>query len=209
MFVLFFKDGGPAGGKQEKTRFICASENGEQAGVVPSRLSSGNGFDTRSKVLIMTTPFRIVALAGDEFASLFEQTDARLAEQGIRRVIADRKPGFPCRVSLADAEPGEELLLLPFTHQPADTPYRASGPIFVRQGAVQAYPRLGEIPESIRGRLLSVRAYDDDHTIVGADVCEGRDLEPVIDRFFADARVKYVHLHNARPGCYACRVERA
>jgi hypothetical protein len=157
----------------------------------------------------MTTPFRIVALPGERVAALFSQTDARLAERGIRRVTADRKPGFPCRVSLADADPGERLLLLPFTHQPAESPYRASGPIFVREGAVQASPRVGEVPESVRSRLLSVRAYCDDHTIVDADVCEGRDLEAVIDRFFADMRARYIHLHNARPGCYSCRVERA
>jgi Protein of unknown function (DUF1203) len=110
---------------------------------------------------------------------------------------------------LADAEPGEQLLLLPFMHQPAETPYRASGPIFVRQGAVQEFPRVGEVPESIRSRLLSVRAYNYDHSIVDADVCEGRDLESVIDRFFVDTGVSYIHLHNARAGCYACRVERA
>jgi hypothetical protein len=157
----------------------------------------------------MPTPFRIVALSSERFASLFEQTDDRLAEQGIRRVTADRKPGFPCRVGLADAEPGERLLLLPFTHQPAETPYRASGPIFVRHAAVQALPSVGEVPESIRRRLLSVRAYDEDHLMMDAEVCEGRDLEPVVDRFFADTRVSYLHLHNARPGCYACRLERA
>ena len=30
-----------------------------------------------------------------------------------------------------------------------------------------------------------------------------------VDRFFGDPRVRYLHLHNARPGCYNCRVDRA
>jgi hypothetical protein len=34
-------------------------------------------------------------------------------------------------------------------------------------------------------------------------------LEEVIARFFADPQVAYLHLHNARPGCYNCRVDRA
>lgn len=157
----------------------------------------------------MQTAFRLVALPKETFAPLFALSEADLGARGIRRVTAGAKPGFPCRVSLADAEPGERLLLLPFTHQPAAGPYQSTGPIFVRETAEQATPAVGEVPDAVRRRLLSVRAYDADGTMVDAEVCEGIALETQIARFFTQPRVAYLHLHNARPGCFACSVERA
>ena len=73
--------------------------------------------------------FEIVGLPAAAFAPLFSLSDAELSRMHARRVLATANPGFPCRVSLSDAEIGDELLLLPYTHQPADSPYRASGPI--------------------------------------------------------------------------------
>ena len=152
--------------------------------------------------------FRLVAIPSQAFDSLRGQPDGALRARGIRRRRADENPGFPCRVSLADAEVGEEVLLLPFTHHDVDSPYRASGPIFVRMGSATARPEVGEIPEMLRTRLLSVRGYDAEGMMIAAAVTEGRDLEAHIDRAFSDPRVEYLHLHNARPGCYNCRVER-
>ena len=156
----------------------------------------------------MQTSFRLVALSEKTFAPLFALNDDALAAQGIRRVVAEVDSGYPCRVSLADATPGERLLLLSFTHQPADGPYRSTGPIFVRETAARAFPAVGEVPDAVRRRLLSVRAYDADGMMVDAEVCEGKTLETQITRFFARARVAYLHLHNAKPGCFACHVDR-
>ena len=124
------------------------------------------------------------------------------------RVVATEKPGFPCRVSLADAEIGEELVLLPFEHQPANSPYRASGPIFVRQGAMQARIAPGVIPELVRRRLMSVRAYDAAHLMIDAIVCEGDEAASVIRTMFDDEAIAYIHLHNAKRGCFSCAVHR-
>lgn len=155
-----------------------------------------------------TAAFRVTGLPLEPFAPLFPLDDAGLARHGARRVVADRKPGYPCRVSLVDADPGERLILLPYAHHDGDSPYRASGPIFVRELARPAAPAVGELPEVVRQRLLSVRAYDAAGLMTDAEVAEGQDLENVINRFFADPRVAYLHLHNARPGCYSCRVDR-
>jgi hypothetical protein len=124
-------------------------------------------------------------------------------------VVVDEKPGYPCRVSLADAEVGETALLLPFTHHDVASPYRAGGPIYVRAGARTAQPALGEIPVMFRHRLLSVRAYDAAAMMIGADVVKGTELEAAIERQLANEKVRYLHLHNARPGCYNCCVVRA
>ena len=153
-------------------------------------------------------PFRLVALPFDLFELLRSLGDAELRARGVQRMRADEKPGFPCRVSLADAEVGEEVWLLPFAHHDVASPYRSSGPIFVRVDAVAARPGVNEVPAMIRTRLLSIRAYDADGTLIDSQVAEGRELEAHIERAFSDPRVAYLHLHNARPGCFNCRVER-
>ena len=157
----------------------------------------------------MTTSFQFVGLPSDRFAPLFGQSDDALRAIGARRMTVDHKPGFPCRVSLADGEVGETVILLSFEHHGVDSPYRASGPIFVRAGAATATPAAGEVPTMFRHRLLSLRAYDECGMMVGAEVVPGAELEPAIERHFVDAAVSYLHVHNAQPGCFNCAVVRA
>lgn len=152
--------------------------------------------------------FRAVGLSAAPFDALFALDDEALAARGMRRVIADSKPGYPCRVSLEDAEPGETLILLPFEHQTAHSPYRASGPIFVRQAAREAFDAVGIVPPVLRGRMLSLRAYDGSGDMVDAEVVDGGEVEEVIARLFARDEVSTIHVHNAKRGCYACRIER-
>jgi hypothetical protein len=153
--------------------------------------------------------FRIAGIDHEPFESLFALTDGQLKERGAVRRIATESPGFPCRISLEDAGLGDELLLLPYVHQPAASPYRASGPIFVRRGARRRMLAANEVPACVSRRLLSVRAYDAEHMIVAAGVCEGSVVAPEIERHFADERIAYLHLHNAMRGCFSCRVDRA
>ena len=157
----------------------------------------------------MPIPFQMIALPIEKFDSLFSLGHEALQALGAKRMVADKKPGYPCRVSLIDAEPGETVLLLPFPHHDVATSYRASGPIFVRANAQTAKPAINEVPAMLRFRLLSIRAYDEGAIMVGSDVVNGSELEEHISRFFNDPNVKYLHLHNARPGCFNCRVERA
>src|SRR5690606_11013700 len=112
------------------------------------------------------------------------------------------------RVSLVDGEIGESVILLPFMHHDVDSPYRASGPIFVRAGAQTAEPGVNEVPAFLRHRLLSVRGYEAAGMMTAAEVAEGADLEAVIGRLFADETIRYLDIHNARSGCFNCRVER-
>lgn len=152
--------------------------------------------------------FRISGLPVAPFVPLFGLADEALAARGIVRRVADRRPGFPCRVSLRDADIGESLLLMNYEHQGANSPYRSSHAIFVREYAVEAKPAVNEIPEVLQTRLLSVRGFDDAGMLIEADVLEGSKLRTAIEGFFADARIRYLHLHNAKPGCYAARVDR-
>ena len=77
--------------------------------------------------------YRITGLFPEEFAHLAALDDATLARHRAVRRICDSQPGFPCRVSLEDAAPGERVLLVNYEHLPVESPYRASHAIYVRE----------------------------------------------------------------------------
>jgi hypothetical protein len=156
--------------------------------------------------------FQITGLPAEHFIPFFAMSDADLLKHGARRVVA-RESDYPlmppCRVTLRDARPGETSILLNFDHLPiASTPYRASGPIFVREGASETASFLNHVPDQQRKRLLSVRAYDPDGIMVDAEVAEGTELEALIARMFGRSDVAFLHAHNAKRGCYSCRIDR-
>jgi hypothetical protein len=152
--------------------------------------------------------FQLAGIPYEPFAPLFALSDEELEKINARRVVADSPVGYPCRVCLADAAIGDELLLLPYEHQPAQSPYRSSGPIFVRKNAVQKTMDPDVIPDYVRSRSMSVRAYDAAHQMTGAVVCAGSEAAAAIQRMFANADVAYIHLHNANRGCFSCAVHR-
>ncbi len=153
--------------------------------------------------------FRITGLPSERFAHLFSLSDAELAAQGaVRRVADARSPGYPCRVSLSDSRPGDELLLVNYEHHAVASPYRMRFAIYVRRGE-ETYDRIGEVPEQLRIRTLAARAFDANAMMVGWELVEGRDLEAAIERLFANKDAAYLHVHFAAAGCYAARVERA
>ena len=136
-------------------------------------------------------------------------SEAELAEHNVVRMAVTAKPGSPCRITLEDAEPGENVLLVNYEHLPVDTPYRSAHAIFVREGAEGAAEFVDAIPEQLAIRLLSVRAFDADGMMTDADVFDGSELEVRIAGFFADPKVAYLHAHNAKRGCFAARIDRA
>lgn len=143
------------------------------------------------------------------FRALYGLSDAALAERQVVRFTVEKKPDAPCRIELVDVEPGESVLLVNHEHLPVASPYRSAHAIFVREGAEAAARFENQVPEPLAIRLLSVRAFDDAGMMTDADVIEGRELEPLIARMFADPAVAYLHVHNARRGCFAARVDRA
>ncbi len=153
--------------------------------------------------------FRITGLSPQPFRHLFGLSDEELTQHGAQRYIADRKPGFPDRIEMRDAEPGESLILVNYVHQAADTPFRACHAVFVREGAVAVYDRIDEVPEVLRLRQLSLRAFDADGMLIDADLVQGGELEIPVERLLANPRVAYIQAHYAKPGCYAARIDRA
>ena len=152
--------------------------------------------------------FRIRGLDPQPFRPFFAMDDAALGRAGIVSKVADSKPGFPCRVSLADAEPGQRVLLLNYEHLPVETPYRSRHAIYVSD-AFQPFNAVNAMPQALRDRLLAIRAFDAAGMMVDADIAEGREAEPLIARLLGLPGVQYLHAHYARRGCFAARIERA
>jgi len=153
--------------------------------------------------------FRITGLSPEPFQPLFGLSDTELARHGALRRIVDHKPGYPDRIELRDPDIGESVLLVNFTHQPVETPFRSSYAIYVREGAQSRYDRVNEVPGLFRSRVLSLRAFDKDDMLPDADIVDGTAVESLIERFLSNPETAYIHAHYAKPGCFAARIDRA
>lgn len=152
--------------------------------------------------------FRISGLSAAPFTHLYGRSDNALEELGVVRYQAKQDSGFPDRIEMRDARPGETVLLLNHFCQPAETPYKASHAIFVLEGAHEAYDRVNEVPPAMETRLLSLRGFDSKHMMIEADVVDGTSVANLIERFFSNPDISYIHAHNARQGCYSGRIDR-
>lgn len=153
--------------------------------------------------------FRIRGLSPEPFAHLFGLSEQELALNGVKRYVANEAPGFPDRIEMRDARIGESLLLLNHEYQPAATPYKASHAIFILEHAKDVYDKVNEVPDVMRIRLLSLRAFDVAGMMLDADVVEGEGMETLIEQFFDNEKIAYIHAHNAKRGCFSGRIDRA
>jgi hypothetical protein len=122
-------------------------------------------------------------------------------------ITVDGENAYPCRRCLTDGHIHEQMLLVSYDPFLGESPYSGAGPIFVHNRPCHPYQGTG-VPEQQRRRLLSVRAYDRRHMMVDAEVVEGGELEDVAGKLLNQGEVEYLHVHYAKPGCFAVRVER-
>jgi Protein of unknown function (DUF1203) len=153
--------------------------------------------------------FQISALDKAEFEPFFALSNEDLAHKNARRVTVDKKGSFPCRVSLQDAEMGEEVILLNYQHLDVPTPFQSAYAIYVRTAATTARLAPDQIPDLFLPRILSLRGFSEEGMLIAADIAQGSELEPAIRNLFDKPEIRYIHLHYAKPGCYAARVDRA
>jgi hypothetical protein len=153
-------------------------------------------------------PFQISGLEPTQFAHYLAMSDSELARHHARRETATEHPGYPCRVTLDDAQPGEDVILLNYEHLPVNSPFRSCHAIYVRANATRRYEGVDRVPPALEGRLLSVRGFDSSGLMVSGEIVEGASLVPYIEAQFADPAVAYLHAHYARRGCFAARIDR-
>ena len=114
-----------------------------------------------------------------------------------KRYVVDGKPGFPDRIELRDAEVGERVILVNHEHLPDAGPFRSRHAIYVIEGATRHYDAVERIPDVLRHRMLSLRAFDAAGMMVDATLVAGNDIESSIGRFFDDPAVAFLHCHYA------------
>jgi hypothetical protein len=151
--------------------------------------------------------YSITGLPADQFAPLFALSDAELAARGAQRVTAAADRGFPCRVSLRDADQGDALILLHHTSHDVATPYRSAYAIYVREG-VQPAEYIDATPPVFDGRPLGLRGFDAGGMLRDARLAGPGEAEARILELFANPEIAYIDAHNAAHGCFAARVER-
>ena len=118
------------------------------------------------------------------------------------RVTADTWPGYPCRVTLEDAPPGETVLLFNHVSHDVATPFRSSYAIYVREGASPPPVYQDELPRFLTHRTLGLHAFDADGMLRDAAVAGPGAADAELRRLFARPGIAYVHIHNAGAGCF-------
>jgi hypothetical protein len=85
-----------------------------------------------------------------------------------------------------------------------------TGAAFVHADGCEPFESIpGAVSEQVGGRVLSVRAHDDEAMMTGATVFEGEQFPQRAEALLGDAGVAFLHVHFAGPGCFAFRVDRA
>lgn len=131
-------------------------------------------------------------------------TEARSA----RRQVADGPE--PCRRCLRNTEAGDRLVLAPYNPFRRSSPYAGDGPVFVHADGCERFRSEPDVvSEQVTGRVLSVRAYDEDAMMTGAAVLPGERFAEHVPELLGDPRVAFLHVHFAGAGCFAFRVDRA
>jgi hypothetical protein len=153
--------------------------------------------------------YRITGLDPAPFGELFGLSDDALAQAGAVRMTVTSKPGFPCRVTLEDRQPGETMLLVNHVSHDVANPYRASHAIFVVEQAAEPAEYIDQVPPVFATRVLSLRGFDAEGMMADAVLTQPGEADAGIRALFANPQIAYIHAHNATRGCFAARVERA
>lgn len=153
-------------------------------------------------------PYRIEGLAPSRFAHLFDLGEEELAVLNAVRVTADSPTGYPCRMTLEDAAPGEPLILLNHVSHDVPTPFRTAYAIYVREGAARATRYEDEVPAMLDRRTIGLRGFDSDGMLRGALLAMPGEADGRIREMLDRAEIATVHAHNAAHGCFLAKIER-
>jgi hypothetical protein len=152
-----------------------------------------------------TSTFRVVPLP-TKIAEQARRTAAS-GQPDHAVIVADSPASYPCRHCLRWVEPGERVILFPYTSIPPGHPYSETGPIFVHSDPCERYADTSQFPPDLRaGRAL--RAYNSKFDMIDAQVVDDDEPETVIEKFFQNPDTKFVDARSVTRGCYTFRIER-
>jgi hypothetical protein len=152
--------------------------------------------------------YQITGLNPQDHVSLFSMSDAELQAINACRVTATAGHGFPCRISLRDADEGDSLILFHHVSHDVQTPYRSAYAVYVREAAVEAATYHDETPPVFDGRPIALRGFDGNGILRDATLAMPGEADAKIRQLFASQDIAYIHAHNAAHGCFSAKVER-
>ena len=152
--------------------------------------------------------FKITGLDGNDFSHLYGLPDDKLKTQGVVRFSVDQYPSYPDRITLREIPVGETGLLLNHTFLDTDSPYKGSHAIFIWEGQLNAAVYLDTIPEVMERRIMSFRGFDNQDMLIEANLAQPGEAREHILSLLMNESVEYILAHNAKQGCFSCRIER-
>jgi hypothetical protein len=115
-----------------------------------------------------------------------------------------------CRRCLHRFNPGERRLLFKYRPFQKEGVFAEAGPIYIHENDCRPDEEiLTSYPDDFRELPLLLRAYTQNDEQVDSKLIKDGDAETLINKFFDDAKVKYIHLRDGESGCYYGRIERA
>jgi hypothetical protein len=160
--------------------------------------SRGN---TMNKFLIRSLSKQVSAELKETMRDQFGN-EPKLEEAQSRRSI--------CRRCLRRFNPGERRLLFKYRPFQREGVFAEAGPIYIHEN--DCHPEteiLNAYPDEFRELPLLLRAYTKEDGQVDSKLIKDGDAETMIEKFFADPEVAYIHLRDGESGCYYGRIERA
>src|SRR6266702_3398009 len=150
--------------------------------------------------------FRIIPLPTEIAEAARRAINAGVADHSL--LTADSPGSAPCRHCLRWAQPGERVILFPYSAIPSGHPYSETGPIFVHAEKCERYSATDEYPADFRnGRVF--RAYDSNYNLIEAEIVNGGEPEVVIESLFQNPDTTFVDARSVTHGCFTFRVQRA
>src|SRR5690349_1952030 len=111
--------------------------------------------------------FRVIPIATEIANAARCAVNSGAADHAL--ITVDSPESNPCRHCLRWAQPGERVILFPYSAIPSGRPYSETGPIFVHANECQRYGSPNEYPGDFRsGRVF--RAYNSNYNIIDAKV---------------------------------------
>src|SRR5438552_14190473 len=130
-----------------------------------------------------------------------------------REVAAGRAP---CRHCLKLVRINEEELIL-FTMDAfhglpnGETVPPSPGPVYIHAEKCPRYAAhetQNEIPETYRGKLLTLEAFGPDRKLLAEVRASNSQEEKIAQQLFANQDVKYIQVRSTEAGCFLFRLER-
>ena len=152
-----------------------------------------------------TSSFRIIPLPTEIADAARRAVNAGAPDHAL--VTVDSPESSPCRHCLRWAQPGERVVLFPYSSIPSGHPYSETGPIFIHAHECQPYCAINKYPADFRsGRVF--RAYDSSYNIIDAEIVNGSEPEMVIESLFQNPDTAFVDVRSLTRGCFTFRVQR-